>query len=253
MTGESLARFQARFARDLIDVDLPSPHPLGAGYAIHARNVRNSIVAALEQSFPITGHLVGPSFFERVAREFATVQPPRLGWISAYGADFADFLDNHEGAASVPYLADIARIEWARVRATFADEEAGLDLAALASIPPSALIERRVALHRSATLIRSDHPIYLIWIWHQNPSGEDRIAEADFKRGGDDILVARTVDGQAAVIRLPPADAAFVAALASGQPLGTAWASALDADEHFDLAAALAELVREGALAGLAD
>ena len=196
--------------------------------------------------------LVGPSFFDQAARLFAADHPPTLGWISAYGATFPDFLDQHAAAASVPYLADIARIEWARVRATFADEAPGLDLAVLASMPPAELMERHAALHPSATLIRSAYPIYLIWIWHQNPVGDDRIAGTDFKRGGDDILVTRTGEGQAVVIRLPPADAAFVAALASGRPLGAAWAAALDIDQHFDLAAALAELVREGALAGAA-
>lgn len=70
--------------------------------------------------------------------------------------------------------------------------------------------------------------------------------------GPDDILVSRAADGQAVVIRLPQAAAAFIAALASGRSLGTAWAAALDIDPHFDLAATLAELVREGALAGAA-
>jgi hypothetical protein len=251
--SDDLASFQARFARNLIGADMLPASSFGAGYAVHARNVRNSVVTALEQSFPIVARLVGPSFFDQAACQFAAGHPPTLGWMSAYGATFPDFLDGYDAAASVPYLADIARIEWARVKATFADEAPGLELDALAHLSPPQLMERRIALHPSATLINSGYPIYLVWIWHQNPTSDELIASTDFKRGGDDVLVTRTSDGQAAVIRLPPADAAFVASLSSGQPLGSAWALALDVDHHFDLAAALAELVRECALAGATD
>jgi hypothetical protein len=249
MTDESLAQFQTRFARDLIGTDLSSPAPFGTGYAIHARNVRNSLVVALKQSFPVTARLAGPHFFDQLARDFTLHHPPRLGWISAYGAELPDFLGKHACCASLPLLADIARIEWARVKVSFTDEAAGLDLALLASMPPDDLMEHRVALHPSATLIRSPHRVYAIWLRFQNPCGEETMTARDSEGDGDDIMVSRAADGQAAVIRLPRADAAFVAALASGRPLGMAWAAALDIDRHFDLATSLAELVRESALA----
>lgn len=249
MTDESLARFQTRFARDLISPGLPSPAPFGAGYAIHARNVRNSLMTALRQSFPVTARLAGSRVFDRLASDFMVRHPPRLGWISAYGAQLPDFIGKHATSGSQACLADIARIEWARVKAGFAEEAAGLDLALLATMPPDDLMEHRVGLHPAATLIRSPYPVYAIWADHQSPCDEASITAHDIAGGPDDILVSRTADGQAAVIRLPHAAAAFLASLASGRPLCAAWATALDIEPHFDLAAALAEFVREGALA----
>lgn len=172
MTDESLAQFQTRFARDLIGTDLPALAPFGAGYAVHARNVRNSLMTALGQSFPTTAHLAGPRAFDRLARDFIIHHPPRLGWISAYGAELPDFLGKHATSRSQACLADMARIEWARVKASFAEEAAGLDLALLASMPPDDLMDHRVGLHPCATLIRSPYPAYAIWAGHQNTRGE---------------------------------------------------------------------------------
>jgi len=243
MTADGLRDFQERFARGLLETPPGAPDPRwGAGYDIHVRNVRNSLVAALGQAFMVTSRLVGPDFFAQMARAFVTRSPPRHGWLTAYGAGFPAFVDHYGAASALPYLADVARLEWARIRAAYGDDMPGLDLRRLATLPPSDLLERRVDLHPCATIIRSPFPIHRIWASHQGTADGELDQEIALDLGRDDVLVARDASGEAMVISLLPGAAAFLAALEKRRSLGMAWNSALDADPAFDLAATLADM-----------
>lgn len=250
MTDTSLALFQARFANGLLGPAVLDPHELqSAGYAIHARNVRNSLVAALDQTFPVVRELVGADFFAQAAARFAAASPPQIGWLTAYGDGFPGFLRGYDAAAGLPYLADVAALEWARVVATFADDTPVIDLEALASRPPQELMELTIALHPGATLIRSRHPVYLIWIAHQHPGATDLLADISPDAGGEDVLVSRIDDGEVAVARLQQGEGTFLTALVGGATLGQSWSQALAVDPQFDLAVTLGDLAGQHALA----
>ena len=70
------------------------------------------MVSALRLAFVAVGHVLGAEFFEAAARMFVAEAPPRSAWLDQYGADFPDFLAQLPQAASVPYVSDLARLEW---------------------------------------------------------------------------------------------------------------------------------------------
>ena len=109
--------------------------------------------------------LVGPDFFNALAEEYATRFPPVSPLLAQYGNGFADFLENFEPVRQVPYLPDMARLEWAR------------SVAQSKIVLPSDLISTEddilQALHLpvkhtpGATLLKSPYPIGTIWTHHQ--------------------------------------------------------------------------------------
>jgi hypothetical protein len=250
MTGAaslSLRRFQRDFAAHLLptiaDGCLPAHLNLDAhGFGVHAHNVRASLRSALESAFPVTYQLVGAGFFAVMADRFVTAQPPHLGWLSAYGDAFADFIAHYPPAGGLGYLADVARFEWARVRAANAADSPGLDLQALASLAPEALEELRLSLHPAASLVFSDFPVFDIWRAHQQPDAEQCFGEIDLSAGPQYVLVGRAGALEVGVAVLGLGDAALLNAASEQAGFGAACQAALDAEADYDLSAGLVRL-----------
>src|SRR4051794_29552445 len=91
-----------------------APDP--ARFAVYRNNVVAGLGKALELRFPVAVQLVGEEFFRGMARAFIAASRPQSAVIAEYGDTLPDFIQNFEAAASVPYLADVARIEmfWTR-------------------------------------------------------------------------------------------------------------------------------------------
>ena len=219
---------------------------VGAGLAPSQRLsvYRNTIFAALSNalmlSFPAVHRLVGAEFFEGAAHVFASEQPPRCADLNAYGAAFPDFLQRFEPAATLAYLADVARLEWAVNRALHAPDAQAIDVSQLAAVAPSDQDRVCFVAHPSISLLRSSFPVDSIWraVLQQDDAA---IAAIDLDSGPVRLMVHRLA-GEVEVVRLDEGAWRFAAALFSGQPLG----SALDAAQGI----ATPELLADHLLAG---
>ena len=80
--------------------------------AIYRNTCMSTLVNALRSSFPAVQRLVGTDFFEAGARDFIRLRPPASAYLNDYGADFPQFLRQFAPAAGVPYLGDVAELEW---------------------------------------------------------------------------------------------------------------------------------------------
>jgi hypothetical protein len=206
---------------------------------IYRRAVRANYRNALSATYPVVQRLVGNPFFRAAADAFALACPSRGGDLNVYGGEFGDFLASYAPAAGLPYLPDVARLEWALDEANRAPDMACVPefvLAALASIAPHRLPTMRVRLHPSCRFVASDYAILRIWQVHQpEHDGDDRV---QFDESADRLLVHRDARGTA-IERTPAGDFAWLAALASGAMLAEAIEAAQRADAAFDLGEAL--------------
>lgn len=89
-----------------------SPHE---AMRIHRNTVLGALAGALRLSHPTVDALVGEAFFDQAAAAFAQARPPRTASLARYGEGFADFLAGF--APTLPYLADVARLDFAIERA----------------------------------------------------------------------------------------------------------------------------------------
>jgi len=244
--------------RDLAAALLDPAHPIPAGlvawngsdpvarFAVHRNNVVVSLVAALAETFPVVRELVGAEFFAAMAGLYVAEQPPASPVLAHYGDGFADWVARFEPAAALPWLADLARLERARVRAYHAADAPvlGADAIALRLADPSRLPQARLALQPSLCLVVSPYAIVSIWAAHQ---GQGRLEDVDPGRG-ECALVLRVGD-EVVVQAIAPAAATFCGRLLRGLSLGEA--AAIDAAH--DLRASLALLIGQGAIVAWQD
>ena len=110
---------QQAIAAALLDPAHPCPPGLTAWngsdparrFAVYRNNVIVSLIDALADTFAVTQELVGEAFFRAMAREFAYANPPTSPLLAFYGDTLPDYIEHFPPAASVPYLADVARLD----------------------------------------------------------------------------------------------------------------------------------------------
>jgi hypothetical protein len=246
----SLAELQAGFAAALTDPALAVPaglrQPAQRRFDVHRNNRAAGLIDVLEAAFPVVRRLVGAEFFKAAAQVYIDREPPRSPVLLLYGQAFGAFLDGFAPAAGVPYLGDVARLEWARIAAYHAADAEPLSVTRLASVPEASLPGLRFALHPSLQLLRSRFPVASLWA---ATSGTDAVAAVDMTRG-EEIAVLRPMLSIEVRV-LPPGGHAFIAALAAGMDLEAAAEAVLAAAPGSNLAAHLQGLFALGAVSAL--
>ena len=244
---------QAEFAAALLDAEHPCPAGLtawngsdpGKRFAVYRNNVVTSLLEALTDSFPVTRELVGDAFFHAMAHAFIASTPPRSPVLAVYGLAFPAFIDHFEPAASVPYLADVARLEAHRVSAYHAADAQPLAeegfRQALAHV--DALPAARLRLHPSTGVQRSSHAVFSLWAAHQ---GALDIRTVDPYRA-EEVLIVRP-HLEVLVTPLRPGAGLFLQQLGDGVPFGESTLTASEEAPGFDLGGTLADLIRAGAV-----
>ena len=124
---------QARFARALLDPDLPvrdllaANSPADEGFDVHRNNVVAGLVDALAAAFPALVRLLGAAYFAALGAAFVRARPPASAVLIEYGDEFAGFIEAFPPLADLPWLGDVARLERLRTRAYHATDAAPLD------------------------------------------------------------------------------------------------------------------------------
>jgi hypothetical protein len=216
-----------------------------ARLAIYRHHVFTSLTAALQATYPVVTRLVDRRFFGWVADRYVRAHPPAGPCLAEYGGDFPAFLAQFPACAHLPWLADVARLEWAMNVALHAPDAVALDSDALRALEPGALARLTLRLEPSVTLLDSPWPVDAIWRANQ-PAADGVVdlgagaARIEIRRLGDDVVFRA----------LPPGTFAFRAALAAGRTLQDAVERALDAQPGFHLASEIRALLDERVLAG---
>src|SRR5215470_4176048 len=131
--------------------------------AVYRNTFASSLASALRLSFPAVECLVGAEFFDNAARIFAHERAPASANLDDYGSEFPDFLARFRPAASLVYLSDVARLEWAVTRALHASDVEALDANRLTEVEHDDRGRVRFVPHPSVSLMRSDYPVDAIW------------------------------------------------------------------------------------------
>lgn len=243
---------QTEFAAALLDEHPKMGERVRAGrfpaaqhFQVYRNNLVESLTGALRAVYPVIEKLVGDGFFRYAAHEYLRAHRPRSGNLHDFGDAFAEFLAGFAPAAQLPYLPDVARLEWAWHRAFHAADAPASDFACLGAVPAEQHEKLRFVLHPSAQLLASEFPIVRIFeINQENFDGDPHVELAE---GGALALVIRR--GLTVYVEpLAAGEAGLLTALAAQQPLGAAVQAALAAQPDFDLTATLADHLRRGTL-----
>ncbi len=216
---------------DFIVADGLSP---AARLNVYRNTYIGTLTTALRLTYPAIHRLVGAEFFEAAAQLFIGEVPPRCAYLTMYGAEFAEFLARFPPAASLPYLAAVAHLEWAVGAALNAADAETLDATKLAQL--ASIAEDQVSLipHPSVGFVRADFPAEAIW---QATLAEDdaSLASVDLGSGPVWLMVAREGD-EVRVSSVTEAEWRFAAALCAGETLASALNGSQDIDAPEELA-----------------
>lgn len=248
-----LRDLQAAFAGILRDDDRPRLEAVVAGDSIpaaarlrvHRHHIEQSLVAALAATFSTVQAIVGEDFFRVTARRYVAGDLPHQPVLAEYGAGFPAFIADYEPATSLPYLADVARLDWALNLAFHSLAANHLTAADLSSLPPERIAELPLALAPGAAVLRSSYPIDRIWQVSQ-PGAAD--ATVDLGAGGVSLLVLRRED-DAAFVQVSEAEEAFLSALGRGETLERAVEVGFRTNDAFDLSTTFTRLLALKAIA----
>lgn len=273
-----LPELQARFAATLrADPDAPVDAALLASIGqagldpavrlgVYRGNLRGNFLKVLGLEFPAIRRLGGTEWFEQAGLEFLREHPSRSGDLHAIGLPFAGWLAQRLQQTPFAWFTDVARLEWAWQECLVAADSADrLDVAALAGIPAEVVAELRFTMHPALRLVQSRWPVFSIW--EANRDAEDEPAEGgpannalsraraatlDLDAGGQCVWIRRSADG-AEARRCDEATFEWLAVLADGATLGSAWEAACQVEPQFDVARALATAVALDLFAGFQD
>lgn len=236
---------QTVFARALLDPAQSCPEELRAWndsdptprFAVYRNNIVVSLMDALEDTFGVCCELVGENFFRAMARMFVAAHPPRSRILTFYGREFPAFIETFAPAASVPYLADVARLEIMRIEAFHAADVTPLGAEEIAGVlaDPTQLPGLRIDAHPSVAVLQSRFAVFSLW------AGQ-ALERVDPSQPQNVLVVRVGLDVQC--VSVEPATGVFIDRFIQGATLAQAQQDALASEPDFDLVAALTILLR---------
>jgi hypothetical protein len=242
--GDALA--DARHDRDLmatLDVaDARTVERIG----IYRGNLNAVWQRALGDAYPVVNALVGNEFFHALARAYGRATPSQSGDLNEFGVGFARFLSTFPPAQALPYVVDMARLEWLLHQSHYAADGVGLEPSQIAALSPPQLLASHFLLHPAVVWLSSRFPIASLWLAHQAPP--DGMLPDTLQRA-ETALVVRP-RWRARVLRSSSAEVAALASLRRGADMATAIETALASDPDFDGSATLLRWIDHQILVG---
>jgi hypothetical protein len=219
----------------------------GARLAVYAGGYVARTREALEETYEAVRRVLGASEFSTLASAYAEAHPSRDYNLTWFGRHLPAFLAGTRWAARLPFLPDLARLEWRVSESFHAFDGPPADLAPLISRPVEAWADWRLLFQPSVGLVESEWPVFDIWQARTAPQGR---IDIDLVNRAQRILVCR----RNTAVRcepLEPVEFRLLALLLEGGTLGAACEAVADgADEPGAVAGWFARWVSYGMIAG---
>jgi uncharacterized protein len=225
------ARILGSASADLCDADrlddwlhVPSPARVGERLEVYAGGYPARVHDALAESYPVVANVLGHCAFHALSQRYATAVPLTSYNLNHAGAGLAAFLRADAVAQELPFLPDLAALEWHVARAFHAADGAPLDPRALGwSVDDWG----NAVLHfqPSVAVIASEWPLLDLWASRETPRDTAEVT----RLAQSEHLVIRRVDLVVRCEAVSAAEAQALRGLLDGRCLA-AVAGRLEAD-----------------------
>jgi hypothetical protein len=217
--------------------------------AFYRTNVFGNYLEGLRATYRCVENLVGRGCFAHYAERFIRETPSRSGDLNRYGGELAAFLARSPIAHQLPYLPDVARLEWLLDEVFYEADHAPLDPRALARVPADRYAALRFAVNPASRLLQSAYPLLRIWQVSRPEHQSDELVALD---SGPDYLLVRREGFDPVVEAVSASEYVLLTGLRDGESLGAACACAQSADADFDLSASLQRRIADATLVACA-
>lgn len=214
---------------------------LAERFAVYRNNVFASLIEALTERFSATSAVVGDEFFRAMARTYVQHSRPANEMLCDFGDDYPEFIAAFPPAASLPWLADLARLEVLWSQSWGAAEAPTLAVDAFIGLTPEELLTVRIVPHPSVRMLSSIAPVASLWQAHQ--AADPDLSTIQWR--AEDVLITRPL-ARVQLTRLAAGVAAFAHGLSTGDTVEAAAEAALEPCPDFEIGPALAGLINSG-------
>lgn len=221
------------------------------GLEVHRAQARAHATQALMHAYPVVGALIGEDSHAALAQRLWRTHPPRRGDLAHWGRALPGCIEGLPGLARLPYLGDVARVEWALHEAAGAPDVAPAltSLTRLVEEDPAGLT---LSLAPGTTLLTSPWPVVSIVRAHQDDVPSLATCGERLRAGVAETALVWRAAWRPSVRAVDAAEAAWLAVLLRGAAVSTAFDAAL-AQGDFDIGHWLARSAQDGLLIGVTD
>ena len=152
-----------------------------AGYLERMRQALSDVYAAVQW-------VLGERAFRMLAEAYAAAHPSHDYNLTFAGRHLPEFLSGWAKTSELPFLPDLARLEWQVCQAFHAFEEPPLQVSALAGLSPQDWERTRLVFQPSISVVASAWPILDIWAARNTPRGA---VEIDLRDRPQRVVVFR--------------------------------------------------------------
>ncbi|MGB3535464.1 MAG: DNA-binding domain-containing protein [Microcoleaceae cyanobacterium] len=181
--------YQAIFESDTTDALSQAYLNSSENFTVYRNSIVGTLTRTLESIYPVCYRLVGEQFFTATARVYIHRYPSVSPDLGKYGHAFAEFLSEFKPAAGLPYLPDLARLEWHWHCVFHGKITNTLDYQALGKIPQDQWGEIIFNLPQNSILLSSIYPIHRIWQVNQPDDQTDE--QVNLNQAGSHIFLWR--------------------------------------------------------------
>ncbi len=130
---------------------------------IYRNNIFSSFDDSLSLTYESTKNIVGDDYFYKIIKQYHHKYHSKSGNLEDYGQYFPKFIKSLEKEHKLPYLTDLANLEWFYNLSYFSKDAKPIDIKKLQSLSEDDFMSLYFNLHPSCYLIASKYPIYSIW------------------------------------------------------------------------------------------
>lgn len=210
-------------------------------FDIYRNNRMVSLIDNLKATYPSVCKLVGDEYFSAVAREYIKHHPPVGPVMAEYGDKLGLFIKASPNADKIPYIADVAALEWARLQAYHAQDSQALPADTLTTFSPDDYGLLCFTRHPSLSLLSSQWAVGSLWSAIQLAN----TPTIDLNRP-ENVVIVRPAD-EVMMQVLPSSGAMLLDRLIQGDSLLVAVSAVTRHDPDFDPGLHLQGLIGLGA------
>ncbi len=142
-------------------------------------SVIGGMIDALADSFPVIQQLVGEQFFNFISSRYIRITPSLSPDLNNYGGGFADFIETLDNLEALPYLSDVARLEWYWQHIINGGNCKPSNLTQLAELGENDSDTIIFSLCPHANVLHSDYAIHKIWQANQQSAVDTQNTQID--------------------------------------------------------------------------
>lgn len=209
---------------------------------------------SLHAAYPVMEQMLGRDNFAALSRDFWHRHPPTRGDLAHWGDALPAFLASSETLTDTPYLADVARVEWALHQAASA-ADAVVDPSSFARLSEQDATGLALTLSPGTALVSSRYPVASLVLSHRHAQLSLKQAAERLRNAVAETVLVWRQGLRPRMAQVTSVEAALLRALLQGQDLPTALDAGLAAETGetlvFDFSLWLTSAVSAGLVTGV--